>query len=684
MIREKAFFLKLLKKYPYALKHKRMDKKKNYAWKKVTEEYSDIMMYNYKTDNLKRQLRELKALLKKKIKNLKYMLTENIEDTLFNWEKDLILLNHNEVLAKDDDEKKDKFDPSLINEFINSVRNTKWDTRYILMRAALNKSFDDEFIDDVIQIEDEEREQEELLLSSDTNSGYVENNNIIMFPHTGNTNNNTNTTSETTTTVVASDNDFPIISTDKTVTVATTLTNTVTKGCNEIEHEKEFIKIVDSKSNGGKSYTGKNRILLKEKDKPSKKRRGIIKKLLLDETEKMKTDSVINNDLSDCEKDNIIREKKFITESGKVLVIKATAVASVVTVNNVEDKSEGDLILEKSMHEEQEEKNNNSYENDEIGVKVKDINNYIINCELPNNCDHNYNKTNVDISRKLEIEKLNVSKNTDNVTTTEFIHKRPFRQCRKRKIFTNAFIKESNNIINENYCNSRLNKRKKRFNKSSASSSSSPSSSVINNNNNVEKLNSVNNSKEIEKGLIDNNKYYDDAGVESTVEKDNEEKLNCVDDDDGGGVCVESTVEKNNVKQLHCVDDGDVGVESTIEKDGVDKFNNVKSLKKIKKNYAKSLRKIKKNLIIGENNKCENNKYERTDSVESVVEKDETCNNNNNNGTYGDELKIPNVLVQLDNLPIEELYKCLLIQQIHLNDLFIKYHKSITTTKNTT
>lgn len=53
------------------------------------------------------------------------------------------------------------------------------------------------------------------------------------------------------------------------------------------------------------------------------------------------------------------------------------------------------------------------------------------------------------------------------MTTIEFNEKRPFRQCRKRKMLTDEFYTESN-IINET---GRLNKRK--------------------DNNNVEKLNLV-------------------------------------------------------------------------------------------------------------------------------------------------------------------------------------------------
>lgn len=80
---KKVLFINILKKYPAAVRHKRMNKEREDAWKKVTKEYSDMVMFNYKTDYLKRHFREIKAFLKKKLINLKYMLVENIEDKLF-------------------------------------------------------------------------------------------------------------------------------------------------------------------------------------------------------------------------------------------------------------------------------------------------------------------------------------------------------------------------------------------------------------------------------------------------------------------------------------------------------------------------------------------------------------------------------------------------------------------------
>lgn len=445
MSMEKVIFINLLKKYPAAVRNKRMNKERDDAWKKVTKEYSDILMFTYKTDYLKRQFRELRSFLKKKLVNLKYMLTENIEDRLFNWEKDLLVLNYNEVLAKSDDERIDKFDPFVINAFTNSKNRIM--NNNIIMNDVLNKSFDDELIDDIIKMEEES--------SSDTNeytkylTGYVEKHMFTRKKYNKNT---------------------AVVS----PTATNNTTCTITKDSNEII--------------------------------------------------------------------------EFGTGTAKVVV-------------NNDDENKRDLILEKSEHGEQVN-NNNNYEKDEIMVKVENINDNTLNCELQNNNSDNRNH-----NKSFEIENLNkdddgVSKNTsttNNMTTIEFNEKRPFRQCRKRKMLTDEFYTESN-IKNET---GRLNKRK-RLNKSSSI-----------NNNNVEKLNLVKRSKNIEKGLL------------------------------------------------------------------------------------------------------ENIKYEHSSSVESVLEEGE-----NNHGAGDVASKIPNVLdimksykVQLENLSMEEIHKCLLIQQIQLNYLFIKYKK---------
>lgn len=518
---EKMIFINLLKKYPAAVRNKRMNKERDDAWKKVTKEYSDIVMFTYKTDYLQSKFRDIKSLLKKKLVNLKYMLTENIEDRLFNWEKDLLVLNYNERLAKSDDERIDKFDPFVINAFTNSTNRKR--NNNIIMNDVLNKSFDDELIDDNIKMEEES--------SSDTNeytkdlTGYVEKHMFTRKKY----NKNTAVVSPT----------------------ATNTTCTITKDSNEIAHKNEFIKIFE---NNCKLIDDKLYIenIFTEKDKLMNKQKEFSK--ILDEIEKIKNDVVI--EISDDEKDDIIIKNENLNNN---IIEFGTGTAKVV-VNN-DDKNQRDLILEKSGHGEQVNNNNNNFEKDEIIVKVENIND-TINCEIQNNNgdDQNYN-------RSFEIENLNkdddgLSKNastTNNITTIEFNEKRPFRQCRKRKMFKDELYTESN-IINET---GRLNKRK-RLKKSS-----------FINNNNVEKLNLVKSSKNIEKGLL------------------------------------------------------------------------------------------------------ENIKYEHSSSVESVLEEDE-----NNNGAGNIASKIRNVLdimksykVQLENLSMEEINKCLLIQQIQLNYLSIKYPK---------
>lgn len=467
MSMEKIIFINLLKKYPAAVRNKRMKKERDDAWKKVTKEYSDIVMFTYKTDYLQRQFRDLRSFLKKKLVNLKYMLTENIEDRLFNWEKDLLVLHYNEVLAKGDDERIDKFDPFVINAFMNSTNRIR--NNNIIMNDVLNKSFHDELlIDDIIKMGEE--------LSSDTNeytkdlTGYVKKH---MFTRKK-SNKNTAVVSPT----------------------ATNTTCTITKDSNESAHKNEFIKIFENnfKLTNDKLYIEN---IFTEKDKLMNKQKEFSK--VLDEIEKIKNDVVI--EISDDEKDDIIIKKKENLNNN--IIELGTGTAKVV-VNN-DDKNERDLILEKSEHGEQV--NNNNYEKDEIMVKVGNINDYTINCELQNNNgdDHNYN-------RSFEIENLNkdddgLSKNTsttNNITTIDFQEKRPFRQCRKRKMLTNECYTESN-IINKT---GRLNKRK-RLNKSS-----------FINNNNVEKLNLVKSSKNIEKGLLENTEYELSSSVESVLEED--------------------------------------------------------------------------------------------------------------------------------------------------------------------
>lgn len=217
MSMEKIIFINLLKKYPAAVRNKRMNKERDDAWKKVTKEYSDIVMFTYKTDYLQRQFRDLRSFLKKKLVNLKSMLTENIEDRLFNWEKDLLVLHYNDVLAKSDDERIDKFDPFVINVFTNSTNRIR--NNNIIVNDVLNKSFDDELlIDDIIKMEEES--------SSDTNeytkdlTGYVEKHMFTRKKYNKNT-------------AVVSPTD-------------TNTTCTITKDSNEIAHKNEFIEIFEN------------------------------------------------------------------------------------------------------------------------------------------------------------------------------------------------------------------------------------------------------------------------------------------------------------------------------------------------------------------------------------------------------------------------------------------------------
>lgn len=673
---EKLIFVNTLKKYPAALKHKRVHREA--AWKKVTKEYSDAVMFKYKTEYLKRQYRESKGFLKRKLNNLKYMFTENIENKLYNWEKELLLLNHNEVMVKSDEDRLDKFHPSIIDVFtntgVNRIRTRGRPAKAIRTYGPSKKNVvpkenisENVSMDDEIKIEEEstikikeeyeekpsikleeegeEEEGEDEESSNDTNefakilTEFVKNQNMISARDRNNKNKSfdpatctiaadvvvtsttttaaaTITTTANTTTAIAAATTTCTISTDR--PTPTACTDIITKDYNEIVNKNGFIKIFESKLIDNKLYI-KN--VFKEKDNPVNEKKEFSPLLSVwKEKIKNKAGPLAIVELSDDEKDdgvNINKEKDYCppTSSNVAAALPEDTIPAKREVNN-NNKNDRDK---------------NNYEDEEIIVKLENINDFIVTCELENKDvgDHNYNK-NVDVyNRNFESTKLNVGGGDTNVSKAVvaggFISNRPFRQCRKRKMITDEFFTGlHNNIVNAGTGK----KKRKRSN-----------IAPNNNNNNIDsikKINSVKSSKNVEKQFA----YEERISVEPlpVVEEDDDEK---VDEDN-----------------------------SSINNNGDDDVEKKSNLENGSKNIEKGLREDNNN-----------------DSVSSPTETDETSNNNKNyycNGksTGGVESRtiVPsNVLdivksysATLENLSMEEIHKCLLIQQIQLNDMFIK------------